>query len=292
MDVLLIFLTVFVTLIASLCTALLAPLRQLRSRVDPSYFKRVKVPYPVSYLFVGIGGKRSKTGDVSKYGVISPMFVLHILGYLLTLFIWAIVPVAYQFGPIDLDVLFVIPLAVAVFDVIVVVLTEVICVAYVKRKQLEASYEEDFIEDAPVVPVAPAKKANVAKVEKEPIAEQSIETESVVEEAQPEEKQSVEESAVEEVQPVEEQSVEEVAVEQAVEPIAEEPQPVVEEHAEAEPEEVVVADVEQPVEEPQVAEQVDQAPAEEVSEPASEETTETPAEEDQPKKVEDPTDPE
>ena len=234
MEVLLIFLTIFVTLVASLCTALLAPLRQLWSRVDPSHFKRVKLPYPLSLLFVGIGGKRSKHGDVSKYGVILPMLVLHILGYLLTVFIWAIVPVLYYRAGIDLDVLFVFPLAVAVFDVIAVVLTEVICVAYVNKKHLEASYEEDLVEEEPIAPVAPVKKAVVEKVE-QPV-------EKVIEEPQP----------VAEEQPVEQ--VEEPVVETPVEPVAEEvaEEPVVEEHiAEepAEPQVEEVTEVEQPAEE-------------------------------------------
>ena len=245
MDVLLIFLTVFVTLIASLCTALLAPLRQLRSRVDPSYFKRVKLPYPISYLFVGIGGKRSKTGDVSKYGVIIPMFVLHILGYLLTLFIWAIVPVCYQWG-IDLDVLFVIPLAVAVFDVIVVVLTEVICVAYANKKQLEDSYEEEPVEEAPVAPIAPVKEEVVEEVEQpaeedvveEPVAEEQI-AEEPAEPAVEEVAEVVEETTVE-PQPVEAQvedapaeEVQEQPVETGSEETVEEPaEPQVEETAE------------------------------------------------------------
>ena len=255
MDVLLIFLTVFVTLIASLCTALLAPLRQLRSRVDPSCFKRVKLPYPVSYLFVGIGGKRSKTGDVSKYGVIIPMFVLHILGYLLTLFIWAIVPVLYYRVGIDLDVLFVIPLGVAVFDVRVVVLTEVICVAYANKKQLEESYEEEPIEEAPVAPVAPVKEEVVEEVE-QPAEEEAVEESQLAVEEQP-------------VEQVEDPIVEEVAKEPVVEePIAEEPAV----------EEVVEVEQPQPVEETKVEE----APVEEVQEQpvetGSEETAEEPAE--------------
>ena len=252
MEVLLIFLTVFVTLVASLCTALIAPLRQLRSRVNPSYFKRVKIPYPVSMLFVGIGGKRSKQGDVSKYGVIVPMLLLQILGYLLTVFIWALVPVLYYRAGIDLDVLFVIPLAVAVFDVLMVVLTEVFCVMYGNRKQQEESYEEQPVEE-PVMPVAPVKKAPV--VEEQPAEESPVEEEPIVEEVV-EAEQPVEEPQVEQV---EEPTVEEPAIEE----VAEQPQPVEEQPAVEETPAVEVQ--EQPVEDT-AFEQSTEQPAEEPTE--------------------------
>lgn len=136
MDWFWIFLVVFVTLLSSVCTALLVPLRQYRLRVEPRFFQRVKVKFP-AFLFAGVGGRRSNQGDVKNFGVIVPMFVLHIVGYVLTLFIWAIVPTLYYRVGIDLDVLFVIPLAVAVAFVVAVVVTELVCVQISRKKQLE-----------------------------------------------------------------------------------------------------------------------------------------------------------
>ena len=142
MDAFLIFLTVFVTLVCSLCTALLVPLRQRKLRVDPSLFLRIKVPFPASLLFVGIG-KKSTREDVQNFGVILPMFVLHILGYLLTVLIWALVPTLYYKAGMDTDILFVIPLAVAVPYVIAVVLAEYCCVKKSRNKQSEQPQDEE-----------------------------------------------------------------------------------------------------------------------------------------------------
>lgn len=146
MDVFLIFLTVFLTLVCSLCTALLVPLRQRRLRVEPRFFKRVKVPFPASALFAGIGNK-SDTGNVQNFGVIIPMFVLHIVGYVCSLLIWAIVPVLYYRAGIDTDILFIIPLAIAVLFVVAVVVTEYLCVSFSRKKLLEEQTSEEHTEE-------------------------------------------------------------------------------------------------------------------------------------------------
>ena len=144
----LILLVVFVTLICSVCTALLVPFRQLWLGVDPQYFKRVKVKFP-AFLFVGLGGRKSKYGNVKEYGVIAPMFVLHILGYLLTLLLWAAMPTLYYRFGIDLDVLVVVPLAFALLFTIIVVVTEAICVSISRKRhniELEMQEEEQQLE--------------------------------------------------------------------------------------------------------------------------------------------------
>lgn len=134
MDGFLIFLTVFVTLISAICTAALVPIRQRSLRVEPRFFKRIKVPFPASLLFAGIG-KDAEHKDVKSFGVIVPMFVLHVVGYLLTALTFAIVPVAYYRFGVETDILFVIPLGIAVLYVVVVVVTELLCVRFSRNRQ-------------------------------------------------------------------------------------------------------------------------------------------------------------
>lgn len=138
----LVFLMVFATVVGSVCTGLLVPLRQRFSKIDPQYFKRVKVKFP-SFLFVGIGNRR-ETGNVRSYGVILPMFLLHILGYLLTIGMWIAVPFLYQYAGVDLDVLWVVPVAAALFQTVTEVVTEVVCVKICrKRAQRDATPTEN-----------------------------------------------------------------------------------------------------------------------------------------------------
>ena len=131
----LIFLVVFVTLVCSVCTALLVPLRQRYSRIDPKYFKRVKVKFP-SFLFAGIGSRKD-TGNVRNYGVIVPMFILHIFGYLLTAAMWFVVPFLYQYEGIDLTELWAAPVAAALLQTVLLVVTEAICL-HISRKRSAA----------------------------------------------------------------------------------------------------------------------------------------------------------
>lgn len=140
-DELMIFLVIFVTLVASVCIGLLAPFRQPFSKVDPKYFKRKKVRF-LSFLFSGIGGRKSETGNVKTYGIILPMYVLHILGYVLTLALWIAMPLLYNPGGIDLDILVVVPVAVALFQTLAVVITESVCYAITRKKHREESVDE------------------------------------------------------------------------------------------------------------------------------------------------------
>lgn len=143
----LIFAVVFVTLICSMCTGLLVPLRQLWLRVDPQYFKRVKVKL-LPWLFVGVGGRRSEQGRPKSYGVIVPMFVLHIVGYLLTVALWVVVPTLYYRVGLDLDVLVIVPVAFALPFVIAVVITEMVCVRISRKcKNAEAQLQVADVEE-------------------------------------------------------------------------------------------------------------------------------------------------
>ncbi len=130
----LISLVVCTTLLASLCTALLVPLRQRFSRVDPRYLRRIKVKFP-SFLFAGIGD-RKETGNVRTFGVVLPMFVLHLTGYLLTAAMWVTVPVLYQYG-VDLTELWAAPVAFALFHTVVFVITETVCFRVSRKRAAE-----------------------------------------------------------------------------------------------------------------------------------------------------------
>ncbi len=119
----LIFLVVFVSLISGVCTGLLVPLRQRYLKIDPELFKRVKVKFP-SFLFAGIGDKKT-TGNVKNFGVIVPMFVLHIVGYLVTAGMWVTVPLLYQYG-VELSELWAAPVVIALVYTIAVVIAEAV----------------------------------------------------------------------------------------------------------------------------------------------------------------------
>lgn len=49
--------------------------------IEPKYFKRIKIKR-LSFMFRGIGGKKSICGSAKEYGVIIPMLVIQIMGYL------------------------------------------------------------------------------------------------------------------------------------------------------------------------------------------------------------------
>ncbi len=125
------FAVVVVTLAASMCTALLAPMRQRRLKVDGQYFRRVKVRY--LYFLFGSMGTKQEGRDVRSYGVILPMFVLHIIGYILTVGIWAAVPVLYRYG-VDLEYLWAVPLAVDLVYTLTLTVTEAVCVRVSARR--------------------------------------------------------------------------------------------------------------------------------------------------------------
>ena len=183
MDAFLIFLTVFVTLVSSLCTALLIPLRQRR------------------ILAKGM-----------------PMLVLNIVGYAITVLIWAIVPTLYYRVGIDTDVLFVIPLGIAVLFVVAVIVTEVICGSLGRKVKKEKAQPKEQIVEEPaqqeqVVEEQVAEEL-VDEVQEEPVEiqteeahteEQQPETEIVEQQPVEEQVAEVQEEPVEEIQPIEEQ---------------------------------------------------------------------------------------
>ncbi len=132
-DPLMIFIVVFATLLAAAFTSIAVPVRQRFLHIDPKYFRRIKVRFP-AFLFVGIGDKKD-TGDVKNFGVIVPMFILQLLGYMWTVLLVIAIPVLYYRIGVDLDILVLVPFGVALVHMITVIAVEAGCVSYARRKQ-------------------------------------------------------------------------------------------------------------------------------------------------------------
>lgn len=76
---------ILVTILCSVFLSIVTPLMNFRLyEVDPEHFKRVKVK-KFTWLFKGLGGKNSMCNDVKNYGIIIPMFIMHIVGYILSI---------------------------------------------------------------------------------------------------------------------------------------------------------------------------------------------------------------
>lgn len=131
-------LLVIVTALCGAFTGMLVPLRQLFSDIDPQYFKRIRVAFP-AFLFVGAGGRKAAKGNVREYGIIVPMFVLHLTGYLFTIAICVLIPVLDQFVGLDPLELIAVPLGIALLHTLIVVITEAICVRTSRRRAAQAA---------------------------------------------------------------------------------------------------------------------------------------------------------
>lgn len=101
--------------------------------INPEYFRKVKIR-KLSFMFRGIGGKESIYGDVRNYGVIIPIFVVQIIGYLLTLIQLIMIPLLYIFVSISYITIIVIG---SVFCAYIIGLTIVslVCIGISKRKE-------------------------------------------------------------------------------------------------------------------------------------------------------------
>ena len=168
-----IFVTVFITLVCSACTALLVTFRKLSLR------------------------NKKEIGKVT-------ILVLQIVGYVLTAFIWAIVPTLYYRVGLDLDVLILIPVAVAVPYVIAVVLTEYLRIFFVRRKQSKEEHsnepvEEQYAEQQQVEEQAETmdptqEQTDEVQHEEQPVEQQVEEQDVAQQEEQVAEKTSAEDS--------------------------------------------------------------------------------------------------
>ena len=79
------FLIIFLSVLFTFVIALAVPFSQYKSvYINPDNFKRKKVKR-FSFMFRGIGGKDCIYGNVKTYGVAYPLYIFHIIGYILSL---------------------------------------------------------------------------------------------------------------------------------------------------------------------------------------------------------------
>lgn len=79
---------IILIVVSIVCIAGATPLYCIKiDVVNPEYFKKIKINKKFSKLFVGFDGgpKYSTYGDVTKYGIMIPYFILHLTGYILAL---------------------------------------------------------------------------------------------------------------------------------------------------------------------------------------------------------------
>lgn len=82
---------IILTIMFVFFSALITPSMNFRLyEVNPEHFKKVKV-VKFSWLFKGVGGKNSIYRDVKNYGIILPMFIMHIIGYIISILIIIVV---------------------------------------------------------------------------------------------------------------------------------------------------------------------------------------------------------
>lgn len=126
--------SIILTFIIAIIIGGIAPLMNFRLyEINPDYFKKVKVKN-FSRLFKGLGGKNSIYGDVKNYGIIYPMFIMHILGYIFSILsIIVAFLLLYAFNITPLVVIIVIG-CIFVIDLIILFVTTAVCAIISKKK--------------------------------------------------------------------------------------------------------------------------------------------------------------
>lgn len=126
-------LEIVLALIFIFITPLMAPAITFRLyEVDPECFKKVKIKRP-TFLFCGIGGKDCIYGDVKKYGVILPLFVVQLVGYILTILQIILAPILIIVEKIEYLVVLVNGGVFALYTFSLITLT-IICICISKRR--------------------------------------------------------------------------------------------------------------------------------------------------------------
>lgn len=123
--------TVICIFFIALCSCLMfiiPPASQIRAsvRINPEKFKKVKIKR-FSFMFRGIGGRSSIYGDVKKYGIIVPMFVIHIIGYVLCVFSIIITCVLYFGFKVLIRNIALVVFGTLVFEIIICIITIIVC---------------------------------------------------------------------------------------------------------------------------------------------------------------------
>lgn len=128
---------IFLIVFSILCTALIAPLSQFnRYDINPTYFKRVKVKR-CCYLIRGLGGRNSKYGDVKNFGVIYPMFLIQILGYILSFSAVVLALVLVFASQASVIVVAIVSCSILIFQGVICAIIILSCVIVTKKKDID-----------------------------------------------------------------------------------------------------------------------------------------------------------
>ena len=119
----------------SLTLAIIVPITQDERHyvIEPENFKKKKIKN-LSFLFRGYCEGFGKHGNVNTYGVIYPMFVFHIVGYIMSLVLFSITLVLVCAFNIDEIIVFIINIATLFSFFIAYIITIRICVSISKKR--------------------------------------------------------------------------------------------------------------------------------------------------------------
>ena len=124
---------VFLIILMVALMFLLPPAMQFKTGINPEYFPKIKVN-TFAFMFRGIGMKGGKYYSVKDYGVIAPMYALHLLGYSLALLSLIISPVIIFVAELEVWQTDLILLYMLLIEAVICVATDVTCCIISKRK--------------------------------------------------------------------------------------------------------------------------------------------------------------
>ena len=102
--------------------------------IDVKYFKTIKIT-KCAFLFRGIGGKHLVGGDVKKDGVIIPMFVLQVFGYVIAIMSNSIFLILYLVMQVSDVVVVITQSSIIGFEVLLCGIVIVTCIVISKRRK-------------------------------------------------------------------------------------------------------------------------------------------------------------
>ncbi len=131
---------IIMIILISFCIFLMSaivPLYYSRTRdLKPEYFRKIKIRI-FTKLFIGYGNKDSIYRDVAKYGVIFPIFILHILGYslsILSIIAFFTMYFAFKINIVTIAITIACTLAI---ESIILIVTDLTCSLISKKKDEE-----------------------------------------------------------------------------------------------------------------------------------------------------------
>jgi hypothetical protein len=125
---------IFTILLMIIIMTVLIPFYYSRLRgLNPENFKKIKIK-KLSRFFVGYGGKTTIYSDVINYGIVLPIFILHIVGYafsILSSITSLLLYFAFDFDIITIELtIFVILFC----EIVILLLTDLCCTIFSKHK--------------------------------------------------------------------------------------------------------------------------------------------------------------